>query len=96
MTDELNIAEIPFDTGEIQFRYSRYLSDDGAKWIRHGLFQAFHRNGVLATEGHYVHGREHGTWRDFHENGRLAAEGRYEEGVEADAWRYWDADGAPE
>jgi hypothetical protein len=26
---DLNIAEIPFDSGELHYRYSRYLAEDG-------------------------------------------------------------------
>lgn len=90
----LNIAEIPFDTGELHYRYSRYLAADEKKWIRHGLFTAYHKNGQLASEGNYVHGVEHGIWRDFHENGEIAAEGNYENGKEIGEWRYWNIDGA--
>lgn len=92
---ELNIAEIPYETGQIHYRYARYLSGDGTRWIRHGLFKAYHPNGGLASEGEYVDGLEHGPWRDFHENGKPAAEGRYEHGKEVGEWRYWDEDGAP-
>jgi len=91
---ELNIAEIPYETGQIHFRYSRYLSEDGARWIRHGLFRAYHINGSVASEGNYVDGSEHGLWRDFHENGQLAAEGFYENGVEVGVWKYWSEDGS--
>jgi antitoxin component YwqK of YwqJK toxin-antitoxin module len=91
---QLNIAEITHNSGEIKYRYSRYLSGDGEKWIRHGLFRAYHPNGKLATEGDYEHGLETGVWRDFHENGQPAAEGRYENGKEvAGTWRYWDSAG---
>lgn len=90
---ELNIAEILRASGELQYRYSRYLSKDGSKWVRHGLFTAFHRNGELASEGTYVEGLEDGNWRDFHENGLVAAEGSYAKGVETGTWRYWNTDG---
>ena len=33
----LNIKEIFYEHGKIKFRYSRYLSADGTKWIRHGF-----------------------------------------------------------
>lgn len=39
--DTLHIAEIPYGSGEVRFRYARYLSDDGSRWIRHGLFCAY-------------------------------------------------------
>ena len=87
---ELSIAEIPFKSGSLQYRFARYLADDGERWIRHGLFQAYHENGNLASEGSYHHGVETGHWRDFHQDGRLAAVGTYIEGKEADDWKYSD------
>ncbi|SFK94605.1 toxin-antitoxin system YwqK family antitoxin [Lysobacter sp. cf310] len=95
MTD-LQIAEIPYPSGAVRFRYSRYLSADGSAWVRHGLFCAYHKDGSLASEGNYEHGQEHGQWRDYHTNGQLAAEGSYANGAETGIWRYWSADGSPE
>ena len=89
----LNIVEIPYDSGELRYRYARYMSANGTNWIRHGLFQAFHKNGKLASEGTYEHGLEHGLWRDYHENGQLAAEGNYDQGTESKDWRFWSNDG---
>ena len=90
---ELQIAEIPFEDGRIRYRYARKISSDGTRWIRDGLFQAFHPNGALASEGTYIGGHEDGLWRDFHENGQPAAEGYYSQGVETGAWRFWNSDG---
>lgn len=92
----LHIAEIPYESGGLQFRYSRKLSEDGARWIRHGLFTAFHKNGQRASEGVYEHGLETGVWRDYHDNGQLAAEGEYVDGKEHGTWRFWDRDGGQE
>ena len=89
---QLNIAEIFYQSGKLKYRYSRYLASDGIKWIRHGLFTAFHENGQPASEGNYLDGLENGAWRDFHENGHLAAEGSYERGQETGEWQYWAAD----
>jgi len=91
---DLQIAEIPFEEGGIRYRYARKMSADGSRWIREGLFQAFHPNGTLASEGTYREGLEDGAWRDFHENGQLAAEGVYRGGKEAGLWQYWNADGS--
>jgi len=95
-TLRLNIAEIFYPGGELRYRYARYLSSDGSKWIRHGRFAAFHPNGQLACEGDYVHGVENGAWRDFHENGRLAADGHYANGLETGMWQFWDEHGKSE
>lgn len=43
----LNIAENFLWEWKIKFRYSRYLSADGTKWIRHGLFYASYENGNI-------------------------------------------------
>ena len=93
---DLNIAEILHPDGAVKFRYARVLSDDGTRWIRHGLFRAYHPDGTLASDGHYADGVESGPWKDFHPNGQLAAEGLYVNGEEAPGWRYWDADGREE
>lgn len=93
---DLNIAEIPYESGIVRFRYSRYLAADGTVWIRHGLFRAYHEDGALASEGSYEHGQEHGVWRDYHPNGQLAAEGEYLHGTEICIWRYWSETGVPE
>jgi antitoxin component YwqK of YwqJK toxin-antitoxin module len=92
----LQVAEIKYDTGEVQYRYMRYLSEDKTQWIRHGLFCRYHKNGNLASEGNYEHGAEEGLWIDYHENGAKAAEGHYRSGVEVGIWNYWTSDGTQE
>ena len=96
MSNELNIAEIPYENGVIRCRYARYLSDDGKRWIRHGLYTAYHPDGSLKSEGNYYHGLESGSWHDYHPNGQLAAIGAYEDGVEVGEWHFWDSEGRPE
>ena len=92
---ELNIAEIPYGDGIIRCRYARYMSADGTRWIRHGLFRGYHPNGALASEGTYVDGQEQGLWTDYHENGQIAAKGHYDSGKEVGRWEFWNADGSP-
>ncbi len=94
---QLHIAEVFYETGEIRFRYSRYLSDDSTRWIRHGLFRAYHPGGELASEGNYAEGAEYGQWRDYYPSGTVAAEGQYEMGEEVvGTWRFWAPDGTLE
>lgn len=93
---DLNIAEIPYESGTIKFRYARVMSPDKARWIRHGLFIAYHENGAVASEGQHVDGMEDGLWRDFYPDGRPAAEGRYREGREVGVWRFRNPDGTEE
>ena len=94
MNAEIEIAEFPYQSGKVKFRFARYLSSDGSHWIRHGLFQAFYESGQLASEGHFEQNKESGLWRNFHENGQVAAEGDYQDGKKVGQWRYWDASGA--
>ena len=93
---DLELAEIPYPSGVVRFRYARYLAADGTHWVRHGLFRAYHEDGSLASEGTYEHGREHGLWRDYHPNGQKAAEGHYSHGEEVGTWSYWSPSGEPE
>lgn len=90
---ELNLAEIPYETGELRFRYSRYLSSEKNRWIRHGLFCSYYPNGRIASEGNYLDGKENGVWKDFHENSQIAAEGTYTNGEKIGVWKYWDSNG---
>jgi antitoxin component YwqK of YwqJK toxin-antitoxin module len=92
----LQIAEIPYPSGALKYRCAGYPSEDGASWIRHGLFLAYYEDGTTKSEGTYSHGVEHGEWRDFHANGQIAAEGLYENGEEVGIWRFWSADGVQE
>lgn len=89
----LNIAEIPYETGEIHFRYSRKMSVDGTKWIREGHFIEYYQNGNVASEGNYIDGLEDGYWKDYYENGKIAAEGYYSKGEETGKWCYYDEQG---
>lgn len=89
----LCLAEIPYETGEPHFIYSRRMSPDGTKWIREGRFAEYYQNGNLASEGFYVDGLEDGYWKDYHENGKIAAEGYYSKGNETGKWRYYDEQG---
>jgi antitoxin component YwqK of YwqJK toxin-antitoxin module len=93
---KLNLTEVFFETGELRFRYERCLAADGKQWVRNGRFEAFHKNGQLASEGLYEDGLETGLWRDYHENGQLAAEGEYRNGNKLGTWRFWCDDGTPE
>lgn len=95
-SETLHIAEIPYDSGKIQYRYARYLSEDGSRWIRHGLFRSYWQNGNLKGEGHCERGSEMGFWSDYHENGQMAARGQYVEGKQQGTWRFWDSDGNEE
>ena len=93
---DLNIAEVPHESGELRYRFARNLSQDGSRWVMHGLFQEYHQNGQLISEGMYEHGVEQGLWRDYFPNGQLAAKGMYKDGKEVGEWHYWNEDGTPQ
>jgi antitoxin component YwqK of YwqJK toxin-antitoxin module len=93
MPAELNIAEVPYESGALHFRYSRILAADGKRWLRHGLFVEYSDNGTILSEGNYHLGKEQGLWRDYYPNGNPAAEGTYEAGLEHGVWRFWDETG---
>lgn len=90
---DLDVAEVFYEGGGLRYRYSRYLTADGSRWVRHGPFVAYHEDGAVASDGTYEHGVEHGPWKDFHPNGQLAALGNYDHGTEVGDWQYWDAEG---
>lgn len=89
----LYIVEIPYETGEIHFRYSRKMSADETRWIREGHFTEYYQNGNVASEGDYIDGLEDGYWKDYYENGKIAAEGYYLKGEETGKWCYYDEQG---
>ena len=93
---DLNLAEIPYESGRLKCRYTRLIATDGSRWIRHGLFVAYYENGVVSSEGSYAEGKEHGLWRDFHDNGQQASEGSYHYGEKVGTWRFWSPDGIEE
>lgn len=93
---DLHIAEIPYESRAIHFRYSRVMSEDGTRWIRHGLFVEYSESGIVLAEGNYVDGKETGLWCSFHGNGQKAAEGNYIAGREEGTWSFWSPTGQPE
>lgn len=93
---ELHIAEIPWPSGVTQYRYARYMSECGTKWIRHGLFESYHESGGISSTGHYQDGRETGLWKTFHANGQLASVGSYQQGEEVGQWQFFSEDGTEE
>jgi antitoxin component YwqK of YwqJK toxin-antitoxin module len=92
----LDIAEIPYESGAVRIRYSRYFSADGTRGVRHGLFVAYYESGQPSSEGEYRDGLEQGVWRNYHSNGQVAAEGMYVSGKEEGYWRFWDTAGREE
>lgn len=86
-------VEIFYETGELRFRYSCYLSPDTVRWVFHGQFTKFYKNGQVAMTGKYYDGFEDGPWKEHHEDGSLASVGSYDLGKKVAGWRSWDVDG---
>lgn len=93
---DLHLAEISYESGAIHFRYSRVLSEDRTRWIRHGLFVEYSESGSVIAEGSYNNGKEEGLWCSFHANGQKAAEGHYVAGMEEGTWHFWGPTGQQE
>jgi len=93
---DLNIVEIPHESGGVRFRYQRVLSGDGSRWIRHGLFVEYGTNGQVVAEGSYVNGKEEGLWHSYYPSGQLASKGQYSNGAGEGDWHFWSPTGAEE
>ena len=37
----------------------------------HGLFTAYHHNGKIKEQGHYIANKKHREWKHYHENGEV-------------------------
>ncbi len=95
-SSDLHIAEVPWPSGATRYRYARYLSECGTKWVRHGLFESYHEFGGIASTGQYENGQETGLWKTFHGNGQLASVGSYHQGEEVGQWQFFSEDGRQE
>lgn len=62
---------------------------------RHGLEQAWYRDGTLRSETTVVGGVAMGTSKEWHPNGRLAEERDFDDRGDLVAVRRWSEDGSP-
>lgn len=60
---------------------------------RDGDWFAYHKNGNLCTEAHYVNGQEEGLYKVYHDNGYLYYAGEYRQGQKVGEWKFYDAQG---
>ena len=60
---------------------------------RDGDWFAYHSNGNLCTEAHYVNGKEEGEYKVYHDNGYLYFAGQYHQGLKTGEWKFYDAQG---
>lgn len=60
---------------------------------RDGDWFAYHKNGNLCTEAHYVNGKEEGMYKVYHDNGYLYYAGEYRHGLKEGTWKFYDEQG---
>jgi antitoxin component YwqK of YwqJK toxin-antitoxin module len=60
---------------------------------RHGAWTTWHKNGQIASEGHYKFDRPDGVFTFWHANGQKAIEGAYDDGVQCGRWTWWHENG---
>jgi hypothetical protein len=62
---DLNIAEIPYESGTIGFRYARVMAPDRTRWIRHGLFVEHHETAQWCPKASTLMARKTGFVETF-------------------------------
>lgn len=71
----------------------KYIEGNLDQSRRDGDWFAYHKNGNLCTEAHYVNGREEGEYKVYHDNGYLYYAGKYEKGKKVGEWKFYDEQG---
>ena len=71
----------------------KYIEGNLDKSQRNGDWFAYHKNGNLCTEAHYVNGKEEGEYKVYHDNGYLYYFGKYENGKKVGVWKFYDEQG---
>ncbi len=65
----------------------------GLEKIENGLYQQWHENGVLSSEGMYTNGLREGIWRDWHPSGTKEYEGMFTNGKAEGVHTAWYENG---
>jgi len=71
----------------------KYIEGNLDQSRRDGDWFAYHKNGNLCTEAHYVNGKEEGEYKVYHDNGYLYYAGKYEKGKKVGEWKFYDEQG---
>ncbi len=90
--DVATVRQEFYPSGRLKLRYRVRAGSDG-RWVRDGLFEAFHESGEAAARGHYRDGRLDGPWEQWHPNGRPKSSGRHAAGLKEGVWVWWDEEG---
>ena len=71
----------------------KYIEGNLDQSRRDGDWFAYHKNGNLCTEAHYVNGKEEGEYKVYHDNGYLYYGGNYKNGKKVGVWKFYDGEG---
>ena len=71
----------------------KYIEGNLDQSRRDGDWYAYHKNGNLCTEAHYVNGREEGEYKVYHDNGYLYYCGIFKNGLKEGEWKFYDEQG---
>jgi hypothetical protein len=85
------ITSASYNTGAALYQGEQALAD--GKWVRHGLWRAWHSDGKPWEEGAYHDGEEDGPWRWWYEDGTPLATGTFERGRHVGGWTYYHSSG---
>ena len=89
LTDEKYREVFYYDS--THYKYTEGNIVDQSK--RDGDWFAYHKNGNLCTEAHYVNGKEEGQYKVYHDNGYLYYAGEYRQGLKIGVWKFYDEEG---
>lgn len=89
LTDEKYREVFYYDS--THYKYTEGNIVDQTK--RDGDWFAYHKNGNLCTEAHYVNGKEEGQYKVYHDNGYLYYAGEYRQGLKIGVWKFYDEEG---
>lgn len=71
----------------------KYIEGNIDQSRRNGDWFAYHKNGNLCTEAHYVNGKEEGLYKVYHDNGYLYYAGNYKNGLKVGEWKFYNDQG---
>lgn len=89
LTDEKYREVFYYDSSHYKYTEGNIVNQNK----RDGDWFAYHKNGNLCTEAHYVNGKEEGQYKVYHDNGYLYYTGEYHEGMKVGEWKFYDEQG---
>lgn len=89
MTDEKYREVFYYDSTHYKYTEGNIVNQTK----RDGDWYAYHKNGNLCTEAHYVNGKEEGEYKVYHDNAYLYYAGQYHQGLKIGEWKFYDEQG---